>query len=65
MKSECNNNQIKDFLEFTTDEVQCIKELTYELLKEGKYINDKELHSAIYKIHQKAYNITKVSNTYF
>ena len=65
MKSECDDSQIKEFLEFTTDEVQYIKEETYKLLKEGKYVHDKDLHSVIYKIHQKAYNITKVSNRYF
>ena len=65
MKSECDDSQIKEFLKFTTDEVEYIKEQTCKLLEEGKYVHDKDLHSVIYKINQKAHNITKVFNTYF
>jgi hypothetical protein len=64
MKSE-RSNQVKDCLIFAKTEIQCIKEDTFKLLKQDKYKNDKELYSTIYKVHQKAHNITTIINTYF
>jgi hypothetical protein len=64
MKYE-SNDHIKECLMFTKNKVQWIQEETYKLLKQDKYINDKELHTVIYKIHQKAHDVTKVIDTYF
>ena len=64
MESE-HDSQIEQCLIFAKTNVQYIQEETYNLLKEDKYADDVELHAAIYKIHQKAHDITKVIDTYF